>query len=88
MTSWRVNLKEEAIRDIKFLDKAVQESVIAKLDWFIGSFGDAPTIPLRHHLSEFYKLRVGDGACFTKLIILSFQSMFTMSGTEVRFTNT
>ena len=60
MSLWRVDLKEEAVKDFASLDKPIRESVVAKLEWFVNNIGQLPLIPLKGDLSKLNKLRVGD----------------------------
>ena len=56
----RIEWTEEAVRDLKVIDKQVGLRILKKLSWFSENFETIVPEPLSGEFKETYKLRVGD----------------------------
>jgi len=55
----RIEWTEEAVRDLKVIDKQVGLRILKKLSWFSENFETIVPEPLSGEFKETYKLRVG-----------------------------
>ena len=55
----RIEWTEEAVRDLKIIDKQVGLRILKKLIWFSENFETIVPEPLSGEFKETYKLRVG-----------------------------
>ncbi|HXL02961.1 MAG TPA: type II toxin-antitoxin system RelE/ParE family toxin [Candidatus Atribacteria bacterium] len=56
----RIEWTEEAVRDLKVIEKQVGRRILKKLSWFSENFETIVPEPLSGEFKETYKLRVGD----------------------------
>ncbi len=57
---YKIKLLDNAVKDLKKLDKPIAKRVVAKLNWLAANIEDTQLESLSGNLSDFYKLRVGD----------------------------
>jgi len=55
----RIEWTEEAVRDLKIIEKQVGLRILKKLSWFSENFETIVPEPLSGEFKETYKLRVG-----------------------------
>ena len=55
----RIEWTEEAVRDLKIIEKQVGRRILKKLSWFSENFETIVPEPLSGEFKETYKLRVG-----------------------------
>ncbi len=60
MDSYKVELKPQAIKNLRALDKRVAQRILDKLSWLSASISEVAPEPLSADLQGYYKLRVGD----------------------------
>ena len=65
---YRLNLLEQASRDLASLDKAVARRIFKKLKWLESNIETVRTEPLSGNLSDFLKFRIGDYRVIYKII--------------------
>ncbi len=56
----RIEWTEEAVKDLKIIEKQVGRRILKKLSWFSENFETIVPEPLSGEFKETYKLRVGD----------------------------
>ena len=58
--SYNVELRPEALEDLKFIDSVVVDRVLKKLDWLKENFEIITPKSLKGKFKGLFKLRVGD----------------------------
>jgi len=56
---YEVRILEEAIRDLKRLDKPIGRRIVRRINWLAENLDSIQRERLTGNLSEFYKFRVG-----------------------------
>jgi len=56
---YKINILEEAIKELNRLDRSVAVRILKKLNWLAENLNDINSERLSADLAEFYKLRVG-----------------------------
>lgn len=54
-----VRILDNAVRDLRRLDKPVAQRIVQRINWLAENFGDIRRERLTGDLADFYKLRVG-----------------------------
>ena len=65
---YRLNLLEQASRDLASLDKAVARRIFKKLKWLESNIDTVRKETLSGNLSDFLKFRIGDYRAIYKVI--------------------
>ncbi len=77
---YHVRILEDAVEDLKRLDKAIGRRIVTRINWLATNLDNIRPEALTGHLSGFYKLRAGDDQIFYEILYYETTSVLHQIG--------